>query len=152
VKRFQFAYATLLRVKRLREKLAESRVALARRQRDGCQHRLTALHEELGGVARRLELSLGVALQGPAWAGAFEQSARLERAIRDAEGQLAAAEEALRQAIEARTRLAAEVEMLETLEQQKRAEHRQEAQKAEQERLDELGMRRWREAQRPAEE
>ena len=152
MKRFRFAYATLLKVKRLREKMAEGRVAVARRELEARRVHLSGLHESLREVARKLEQSLGVPLQAAAWAGNFDQSARLERAIRDAEAEVAAAELALRLAIESRTKLSAEVEILKTLEQQRRDEHREEVQKAEQERLDELGMRRWRQARQPPKE
>jgi flagellar FliJ protein len=148
VKRFRFSLDTLLRVKKQREQLAEARVAQARLEVEACQGRLARLQDALQEVARRLESALGSALPAESWAGTFEQSARLERAIRAAEYRLAQAEVALRDAIQARTRLTTEVEALDTLKQQHWDLYRQDMQRAEQERLDEVGLRLWLRAQR----
>lgn len=150
MKRFRFAFATLLKVKEQREQLAEARVASARLELEACRERLARLHAALGEVSRHLELSLGTALQGQAWAGAFEQSSRLERAIRTAEAAVASAELAMHEAIQARTRISSEVEMLDTLKQQRWELYREDMQRAEQEQLDELGMRKWVKARRKA--
>lgn len=149
MKRFRFAFATLLKVKEQREQLAEARVAAARLELEACRERLGRLHEALAEVARHLEAQLGHPAAALVWSATFEQTARLERGIRAAEKQVAAAEDAMREALQARLRISTEVEMLDTLRQQRWELHRQDLQRADQERLDELGMRNWIKARRP---
>ncbi|MBX9578676.1 MAG: hypothetical protein K2X87_00060, partial [Gemmataceae bacterium] len=72
-----------------------------------------------------------------------EASDRLGRSIAAAEEAVAAAEEKLAAAARRRTELATEAEALATLRQKRWDEWRREAQKADQEVLDELGLRRW---------
>jgi flagellar FliJ protein len=143
VKRFRFGLEHLLKVKEQRERLAEARVAQARQELTLCQERIEKLNGELGEVALRLERLLGKVLPAETWAGTFDQSSRLERAIREAEVKLVKAEAALRDAIQARTRISTEVEALETLREQHLDAYRQDLQRAEQIRLDEISMRQW---------
>jgi flagellar FliJ protein len=143
VKRFRFSLEKLLRVKEQRERLAEAHVAQARREVQTCQERLARLDEALVGVSLRLQQSLGNAVQAETLTALFAQASRLERAIRAAEALLQKAETALREAIQERTRLSTEVEALDTLREQRWDEYRQEYERSEQERLDELGMRAW---------
>ncbi len=135
---FRFSLAALLRVKELRERLAEGRVYTARGAVTSCEERLARLQRSLAELAARLET-----VQPDGWAAAFEQSSRLDAAIRRAEGELAEAEAALRQAEAERSALAREAEALETLRREQLGLHRKECQRAEQERLDEIGLRRW---------
>ena len=112
MKRFRFGLASLLQVKQQRERLAEAQVLLARQGVERCRQHLDQLHQSLKEVADRLERSIGTPLPVEAWAGTFDQSSRLERAIRDADAALRRADDLLRQAIEVRVRLSTEVETL----------------------------------------
>lgn len=146
--RFRFPLATLLRVKELREQIAEGQVARARHDLEACRAEQARLQSALDEVAGQLEQSLGTAWPGSTWSNVFEHSARLGRALDAARLRVQSAEQALRQALEVRTRIASEVEMLVTLRQQYRQAHREQEQAVEQQRLDELGMRQWGAAQR----
>lgn len=148
MKRFQFSLHRLLQVKQLREQLAEAQVAQARRQVELAHEQIARLQVALAEVAARLEKAVGHTLGVESWAGWFDQSNRLERALRLAEQHLAQAEQVLNQAIHTRTRISTEVETLDTLRQQHWELFRQEAQRIEQDNLDELGLRRWMQNQR----
>ncbi len=143
MKRFRFSLEQLLRVKELREQLAEAAVARAGLEVQACRGRLDRLGEELAGAARQLEQFQQSAAPLAAWAAFFEQSSRLEQAVRVAEDELARAEAALQEARRARARLATEVEALNILRQQQLDLYRRECQAAEQQRLDEMGLRQW---------
>jgi flagellar export protein FliJ len=143
VKRFRFALAPLLRLEQQRERLAEAQVALARQAVEQCRARLDQLHLDLKDVADRLARSVGAALPVATWVGLFDQSGRLERAIREADAALRQAEDGLRQAVEARVRLSAEVETLLALRERGLELHREEIRRAEQVRLDEAVLRKW---------
>jgi flagellar protein FliJ len=84
------------------------------------------------------------------WACASDLSERLGNSIRAGEDQVTAAEEKLAAASQERATLATEVEALATLRQQQWDRWRQEAKAADQDRLDEVGLRRWMAAQKGA--
>lgn len=148
MKRFRFGLAPLLRVKQQRERIAEARVAEARQVVDRCRAHLEKLHVALKEVADRLGGAVGTPLSVESWAGTFDQSGRLERAIRDADAELLLAEKALLAAIEVRTRIATEVEALEILREQHLDLHQQDVRRTEQEQLDEVVLRQWMQARR----
>lgn len=148
MKRFRFSLAALLRVKEQREQLAAARVGQARREVDRCREEVSRLHLALGYLAGQLGKAPGQTLAPDSWVGTFDQANRLDEAILRAEQNLAQAERVLQEAIQARTHLAMEVEMLDTLRQQHWQIHRQEMMLIEQERIDEVGLRLWRQQQK----
>lgn len=148
MKRFRFAFATLLKVKERREQLAEARVARARLELEACRARLAHWQDALSALSTQLEQSLGVTLANNDWAKTVEQTTGLERAIRAAEAEVQAAEQALQEAIQERVKIATEVEVLETLKQQRFELYQQDMQRAEQVQLDEFGLRQWMKARR----
>jgi flagellar FliJ protein len=151
VKKFRFTLDSLLKVKELRERLAEGHALSARRAVAACHERLADLQRSLADLSGRLKRSQAAGTPLPDWPAAFEQSSRLEAAIRAAEADLAAAEVALREAEAERAKLAREVEVLETLRRGQLELHRLEWQREEQERLDEVGLRQWAQAPRDEE-
>jgi flagellar biosynthesis chaperone FliJ len=90
---------------------------------------------------------VGCLLAAEQWGITAELSERLAQAIAAAETRLQEAEERYQQAAQRRQQLATEVETLQTLRQQHWELWRQQVQKADQQRLDELGLRRWRNQQ-----
>jgi flagellar biosynthesis chaperone FliJ len=73
-------------------------------------------------------------------------SERLGQSIHVSEQEVERAEQKLLAAAEQRAQIATEVEALDTLRRQQWEQWQQEARKADQDRLDELGLRRWRDA------
>lgn len=145
MKRFRFAYATLRRAKERNERLAAAGVARATLHVQACQARVARLRAALGELGQALERSLGQPL--PDWAAVAEQSARLAEGLRLAEAEAARAEAARAEAVAAHTRARAEVEMLASLEQSQRHEHRQALGRADQLAQDDRALRGWRDGQ-----
>jgi flagellar protein FliJ len=143
VKRFRFGLEQVLKVKKQRERIAEAKLAQARKALDDAQAHVETVRLEIGRVSATLGGLIGSVLRPETWAATFEHSDRLARAMRDAETALAQARKLFDEAAQARRAIATEVEILKSLRQQKLEEHRAETQKVEQNRLDELGMRRW---------
>jgi flagellar biosynthesis chaperone FliJ len=77
------------------------------------------------------------------WAFASEMAERLGRSIAQSERDVTAAEERLHAAAQERAQLTTEVEAISTLREQQWEVWKQEAQKADQDRLDEVGLRLW---------
>lgn len=77
------------------------------------------------------------------WAGASVMAERVGQLICASEQEVAEAEKQLHSAAQERAQLATEVEALATLRRQQLEKWQQEAQKADQETLDELVQRRW---------
>jgi flagellar export protein FliJ len=143
VKRFRFGLEKVLKVKQQSERIAEAKLAQARHALDLAQQHVDTVREQLQRVAASLERMVGRVLPPEQWAGTFEHSGQLSRALREAEVALDLARQHFEEAAQARRKIATEVETLKGLRRQQWEEHRGEEQKREQERLDELGMRRW---------
>jgi flagellar export protein FliJ len=153
VKRFEFSLDRLLKVKRQLERLAELEQQRAREAADQARARLTGLREQLDRVAGHYAAAVGRAMTPTQWASASDLSERLGRSIRTGEDEVVAADQKLAAAAQERATLATEVEALSTLRQQQWDRWRQEAKQADQDRLDEVGLRRWmakQEAEGPA--
>jgi flagellar export protein FliJ len=143
VKRFRFGLEKVLKVKMQRERIAEAKLAQARLALEAAQQHVETIAQEIGRVAANLEKTIGSVLRPETWTATFEHSSQLARALRDAEVALAQARQQFDEAAAVRRVLATEVEALKSLRQQKWDEYREESRKNEQDRLDELGMRRW---------
>lgn len=149
MKRFQFRLERVLRLKEQRERLAELRQQQARLAVEAARARVSLLQEELTRAARSLQDKVGRAAASGEWVAGAEHTARLGKALGAAEADVRRADEDLRAAAVERTRVATEVEALLHLRQEAWQVHHEEAQRDEQERLDELGMRRWQREQTP---
>ena len=77
------------------------------------------------------------------WTSVCDLADRLGHSIRECERDVSETEQKLLAAAAERAQVATEVEALDTLRQQQWTQWKQEAQKVDQDRLDELGMRRW---------
>jgi flagellar export protein FliJ len=143
VRRFEFPLERLLQVKRQLERQAELAQRQARQALDEAQAELGRLRDQLQRVAQQMAAQVGQLLTAEQWGTTVELSERLTQAIRVAESRVTEAEQRYQQAAQVRTQLATEVETLQTLRQQQWELWRQQVQKADQHRLDELGLRRW---------
>ena len=148
MKRFEFSLERLLKVKRQRERLAELEQQRARAAVDAARAQVEELRGQLARVADGLGGFVGQAVNPQQWATSYELSERIGRSIQAAEADVEKAEERLWEAQQERAQIATEVEALATLRQQQWDQYKQEVQKANQEQLDELGLRRWMAANR----
>ncbi len=146
VKRFEFRLERVLRLKAQRARLAELGQRRARLAVDVAAARIAAIREELVKVATGSEQKIGRALPAGAWQGVQAHAARLGRDLAAAESLKRQAEVELEKAAAARTRAVAEEEALLYLRRHAEEAHRETEARAEQVRLDELGLLRWRTA------
>ncbi|MBA4065306.1 MAG: flagellar export protein FliJ [Isosphaera sp.] len=143
MKRFEFSLDRLLTIKRQLEKLAELEQQRAAAAVERAREKLRGLREQLARVSERFAAAVGSAMTPQQWGSASDLAERLGDGIRAAEDEAAAAERKLAAAAQERAQVATEVEALATLRRQQWDRWRQEAQRADQDRLDELGLRRW---------
>ncbi|MBA2224838.1 MAG: flagellar FliJ family protein [Thermogemmata sp.] len=147
MRRFEFPLERLLQVKRQLERQAELAQRRARQAVDEAQAEVLRLREQLQRIGQQMAAQVGCLLAAEQWGITAELSERLAQAIVAAETRLKEAEQRYQQAAHLRQQLATEVETLQTLRQQHWELWRQQVQKADQQRLDELGLRRWRNQQ-----
>jgi flagellar FliJ protein len=143
VKKFDFPLDRLLKVKRQLERLAEMEHMRARDSLERASSRLEDLRLQLARVADQLNASIGRPMAAMQWTTVYDMADRIGHSISGSEQEVAAAEQKLAAASQHRTQIAREVEALVSLRQEQWSQWRQEAQKADQDRLDELGMRQW---------
>jgi flagellar FliJ protein len=143
VKRFEFSLDRLLKVKRQLERIAEMEQMRAREAVDRAHANLQELRNQLSRVADQLNDSVGRPMSPFQWTSVYDLADRLGQSIRTSEQEVSETEQKLLAASQERAQIATEVEALATLRQQQWSQWRQEAQKADQDRLDELGMRQW---------
>jgi flagellar protein FliJ len=147
VKKFEFHLDGLLRVKRQLENLAELEQQKAQLRVADAVAVVDALTAQLAQASDHMAGRVGHAMAAGEWAAGFERADRLGQQIVAARNDLATAEQALESARRERVQVATEVEALSTLRGQQWEQWRQEVAAADQERLDELGLRRWMAAQ-----
>jgi flagellar FliJ protein len=147
VKRFEFNLDGLLRVKRQLEHVAELEQHKAAQAVRDAVARLDALKDQLARASDTLSAQVGQAVPASRWVTAYDLLEKLGRQMTAAETDVRAAEQKLADARRERVQVATEVEALRTLRQQQWDQWRQEVAAADQERLDELGLRRWMAAQ-----
>ena len=151
MKRFEFSLDRLLRVKRQLERLAELEQRRALEATEQARAALQGLRDQLTRISDQFAASVGRAMMPYQWASASDLAERLGKSIHGAEQDVAQAEQKLLTAAQERAQLATEVEAISTLRQQQWDLWRQEAQKADQDRLDEVGLRLWQNARDEAE-
>lgn len=147
MKKFEFHLDGLLRVKRQLEHLADLEQQKAQQRVADAVSRVDALTAQLAKASDHIAGRVGQAMAAGEWAAAFQRAERLGEQIAAAKREVQAAEQVLETARRERVQVATEVEALSTLRGQQWAQWRQEVAAADQERLDELGLRRWMAAQ-----
>ena len=147
MQQFVFPLERLLQVKRQLERQAELAQCRARQAVDEARVELLRLREQLQRISQQMVAQVGCVLAAEQWGITAELSERLAQAIAAAETHLKEAEQHYQRTAQLRQQLATEVETLQTLRQQHWELWRQQVQKADQQRLDELGLRRWRNQQ-----
>lgn len=147
MKRFEFRLERVLAWKRQRERLAELRLQRASLEREAARSRVRSLREQLDqSTARFAGRAADLALR-------LAQSRHLAQAgelLRQAEEQLVRAEHTVKEANSVWSQAAREVEVLVRLRGRRWQDYLLQKSRAEQEQLDELGMRRWLTAARRA--
>ncbi|MCU0703614.1 MAG: flagellar export protein FliJ [Fimbriiglobus sp.] len=147
MKKFEFHLDGLLRVKRQLEHLAELEQQKAQRRVADAVAKVAMLTDQLAKASDHIAGRVGQAMTAGEWAAAFARAERLGQMIADARQEVLAAEGLLDNARRERVQVATEVEAISTLRGQQWEQWRQEVAAADQERLDELGLRRWMAAQ-----
>ena len=147
MKRFEFSLERLLRVKRQQERLAELEQRRAQDAAEQARAKLDTFLSQLSGISDRYAAAIGRVMTPMQWASASDMAERLGHSIRASEAEVSQAEQKLLSAAQERAQLATEVEAIRTLREQQWSAWRQEAQKADQDRLDEVGLRLWQQQQ-----
>ena len=143
MKCFTFELDRVLKFKRRREKLAQVQQNQASAALQAAQAAAATLRDQLDRACLRLQQKLGKPQDATTWLAIYLQSSLLQQALQTAGQKVEGAAANLQVAAAARKQAAVEVEMLLTLRQKKWQEHLREFQQTAQERLDELGLRRW---------
>ncbi len=143
MKKFEFSLDRLLKVKRQLERLAEMEQQRTQEAVERAQANLLDLREQLARMADQLTASIGRPMASFHWTSVCDLADRLSHSIAASEREVAQAESNHEAATEKRKQISREVEGLAKLREQQWTQWRQEAQKADQDRLDELGMRKW---------
>jgi flagellar export protein FliJ len=143
MKHFTFDLDRVLKFKQRREQLAQVQQKQAAAALQAAQAEAATLRDQLDRGCLRLQLKLGKPQDATTWLAVYLQSSLLQQALQSADRKVEGAAEKFQVAAAARTKAAAEVEVLLTLRQQKWQDHLREFQQTAQERLDELGLRRW---------
>jgi flagellar export protein FliJ len=146
VNRFVFSLEKILRFKQHGLRLAEIRQQQAARLVRNAQAEVETIQYKLDQTCVHLQEKLGTAQDATMWVSVYAQAVRLEAALQTARQTVQRAERELQQGEAARKQATLEVETLLTLRQNRWHEYCGECQKAVQEELDELGVRRWRAA------
>ena len=143
MKRFLFRLERVLKLKQQRERLAELRQQQARQLVEAARAEVSRLTEQLQQTAGALRGKGAGPVPAGTWIAHYVHSAQLGQALESAEVHVQRALQRLQEAAAQRTKIAQEVEALQHLRGQQWQEHSQDMMRAEQVRLDELGMRRW---------
>lgn len=143
MKRFQFSLERVLRLKKQRERLAELRLMQARQVLDKHCAEVARIAEQLRQTAAAASRQVGSTLPAGSWIAYYQHAVQLERLLQTAEGRVALARKAVEEAAAARTAVTKEVEALLYLRRNQWELHLEARAQEEQNRLDEVSMRRW---------
>ncbi|HEY1188709.1 MAG TPA: flagellar FliJ family protein [Gemmata sp.] len=138
MKRFEFSLDRLLRVKKQLERLAELEQQRAQEATERARATLQGLRDQLDRISDRISASVGRVMAPQQWASASGMAERVGVSIRESEQEVQAAEQRLIAAAQERAQLATEVEALSTLRRQQAEKWQLEAQKYDQNQLDEM--------------
>lgn len=147
MKRFEFSLDRLLRVKKQLEHIAELEQRRAQEATERARATLRALRDQLDRISDQISASVGRTMAPQQWASAAVMAEHVGVSIQASEQEVATAEQRLHVAAQERAQLATEVEALSTLRRQQVEKWQYEAQKADQNQLDELIQQRWQAAQ-----
>lgn len=151
MKRFEFRLERVLKLKRQRERLVELRQQRARLMVETVEARILAIRNELTRNSLGLVSKIGQALPAGSWQGVQLHAISLDRELEKAEAELRRAMQELEQAAAALRQAVSEVEALLYLRRRAKEAHHDAVERAEQVRLDELGLQRWQAARDSAE-
>ena len=143
MKRFDFPLDRVLKMKRQFERVAELEQQRAGDAVNRARAILQGHCDELVRISNHVLAGVGRPVAAHHWAAASDLSGRIGQSIQAAEAEIELAEKRLRAATQKRARVATEVEALATLRHQQLEVWQQEVQQVDQERLTELGLRRW---------
>jgi flagellar export protein FliJ len=147
VKRFRFGLERVLRLKKQKERLAEMRQQQARTALDAALAVVADLQTQVAETAADVAAHAGMAEPVGAWRTRNARVSYLAVQIQAAEAKVAEATRKLQEASAARVQITTEVEALLFLGRQQWQTHRELVAAKEQERLDDVGLRRWARAQ-----
>ncbi len=148
MKRFEFRLERVLKLKEQRKRLAELAQKQAFLALEGARAESAAVRDLLAQNALALQVQLGQCVPSGTWIAHYLHSARLGQALDAAEAKVEHFTQGLQEANKKRAQVAVEVEVLLSLRHEQRQKHGEETQWAEQIRLDDLGIQRWRAARR----
>jgi flagellar export protein FliJ len=143
MKRFQFRLERILSLKEQRERQAEIEQQQARAQWEQARAEWVRMEEELVRTAASTRERLRQAAALGTWRAYYEQAARLGELLAAAQQRFTEAEKRLQEASRLRIQAAQEVETLRTLRAHEWQNFRKEANRRQQNNLDELGLQRW---------
>lgn len=143
VKRFHFRLERVLKWKQQRQRQAELLQQAAQLAWTAAQAEVQELQARFAQAARALEGQIGQAVPIGAWLAKQAYGDQIRQALESAEARFGVAAQKLREAAAQRTQIATEVEALLILRRQQGQAHKEEATRTEQQRLDEVGLRRW---------
>ncbi len=147
MQRFEFRLERVLKLKKQREWLAELRQKQARAALEAARAEVRAIQEQVARRAAALAVGLAGAAQDGSWLAMHQQALRLGPLLELAEARARQADVQYQEVSAARTEIAKEVEALLHLRREEWQAHRLAILKAQQEQLDEVGMRLWRAGQ-----
>lgn len=147
MQRFEFRLERVLKLKKQRQWLAELRQKQAAAVLEVARAEVAALHEQVARTAATLAAALPGAAEDAAWLTRQQQALRLAPLIEAAERKEREAKLEYDKVSAERTRITTEVEALLHLRGEEWRAHRLGVQRAQQEQLDEVGMRLWRAGQ-----
>jgi flagellar FliJ protein len=142
MKRFQFRLEKVLRLKRQKDRLAESRQLQARRIWEAARNEVDFLLDRLVQSAAAVEAQVGRPIEPDFWIAQYQHMTQVRLAVDAAEARATKAMTALEEANRLRRVTAAELESLQLLRQQQWQQHRQESATVEQQRLDDVYLHR----------
>jgi flagellar FliJ protein len=146
LKKFEFSLDRLLRVKRHQERVAEAELARAQQAVLQARATLESFQDQFARISDQFSDAIGRAMTPQQWVSASDLAERLGHSIRTAEQAVLQAEQKMETARQERALIATEVEAIATLRQRRWQQWRLEAAKADQERMDEVGLRLWQQA------
>ncbi len=143
MKRFEFSLDRLLRVKKQLEHIANLELQRAQDAVVKAEANLRLLHDQLVRISDQFATAVGRAMAPQQWASASGMVERVGQSIRVAEREVEETKHKFVEAAQERAQLSTEVEALTTLRKQQFEKWQHEAQKVDQDRLDELVQQRW---------
>ena len=144
MKRFRFRLDRLLRIKQQKERLAELKQLQARGVFDAADREAKELIDRLSSSAATIESRVGQPVEAIVWHAQYQHMTQLRQGVDNAEAKAERAKAALDEANRHRKAAAAEVDALQFVRRGEFEKHRDETVRANQARIDEMYLSRWR--------